>query len=143
MSFLTLKEKIKSVLATITDIAQVEDYPTQDFNGFPAVVVRTDGNTSEYESTRENDELYSFTLFLFAPIEQDVKGVAKTRELVEGLCDTIRDTFDSNEFLSGVALPTNRTMLGIRPTVSRIYEADNGKYVTAEINLSIRISKLN
>jgi hypothetical protein len=51
MSFISLKNKIKSVLLTIPEIQQVADYPTQDFSGFPAVVVRTNGNTSEYETT--------------------------------------------------------------------------------------------
>jgi len=68
MSFITLKNKIKSVLLTIPEIQQVLDYPSQDFQGFPAVVVRTNGNTSSYETTSENDEIYGFSLFLFYPL---------------------------------------------------------------------------
>ena len=140
MSFITLKEKIKTVLGTISGIEQVLDYPNQDFHGFPAVIVRTNGNTSEYETTSENSEIYSFSLFVYQNIE-GVFTAEKAREILEELCDTIRDTFDSNEFLTGVSLPSDRVMLGVRPTVSDIGEDDSGKYCIAVIDLSIRISK--
>ncbi len=65
----------------------------------------------------------------------------KSREIIEELCDTVRDTFDSDEFLTGLSLPSGRTMLGVKPTVSKIYEEDSGKYVVAEIVLDIRVSK--
>jgi len=140
MSFIILKEKVKTVLQSISAIQQVLDYPNQDFSGFPAVIVRTNGNTSQYETTSENDEVYSFSLFVYQNIE-GVFSAEKAREILEELCDTIRDTFDSNEFLNGVTMPTGRTMLGIRPTVSEIGEDDSGKYCIAVIELAIRISK--
>lgn len=146
MSFITLKNKIKSVLLTISDIQQVFDYPNQDFDGFPAVVVRTNGNTSEYETTHENDELYSFSLFCFqiqsSENEDPVYSKQKARQILEELCDKIRDTFDTDEFLNGVAMPAGRTLLGVKPTVSDIGEDDSGKYCIAEIKLDIRVSKL-
>lgn len=140
MSFKTIKAQIKSILEGLSDINQVLDYPSQDFQHFPAVVVRTNGNTSEYETTHENDEIYSFSLFVF----QNLDGVfskEKSRDILEELCDTIRDTFDSDEFLNGVSLPSDRTMLGVKPTVSSIDEDDSGKYVVAEIEIAVRISK--
>lgn len=142
MSFITLKGKIKTVLEGINGIQQVSDYPNQDFKGFPAVVVRTDGNSSDYETTSENSEIYAFSLFVFQNIGKDAPiGQQKARNILEELCDTIRDTFDSNEFLNGVVMPTGRIMLGVKPTVSEIGEDDEGKYVIAKIELAIRVSK--
>lgn len=141
MSFITLKDKIKEKLSGISIIQQVEDYPTIDFNGYPAVTIRSDGNTSQYETNYENDEIYSFTLFLYYPIDTTVKSMKQARSIVEETCDEIRDTFDSDEFLSGIILPSDRTMLGVRPTVSIIGEEESGKYIGAEIELAIRISK--
>lgn len=141
MSFISLKSKIKSVLQAIPAIQQVLDYPNQDFQGFPAVIVRTDGNTSQYETTNENDELYTFSLFAYQDIAGGVFSQEKARNILEELCDTIRDTFDSNEFLTGVTLPSNRVMLGVKPTVSEIGEDESGKYCIAVIELAVRISK--
>lgn len=140
MSFITLKEKIKTVLLTISDLQEVKDYPTHDFGGYPSAMVRTDGNISNYETTNENDELYTFTIFLFQNLD-GIHNVVKSREIIEELCDTVRDTYDSDEFLAGVSLPSDRTMLGVKPTVSKIYEEDSGKYVIAEIEIAIRVSK--
>lgn len=140
MSFITIKAKIKSMLQSIPQIEHVTDFPNQDFSGFPAVMIRTNGNSSEYETTTENDELYSFSLFTY----QIVEGVftpAKARNILEEMCDIIRDTFDSDEFLNGIVLPSDRTILGVRPTVSEIGEDDSGKYCIAKIEIAVRVSK--
>jgi len=140
MSFVTLKSKIKTKLQAMSQIAQVTDYPNQDFQDYPAVMIRTNGNTSNYETTTENQEVYSFSLFVF----QNLDGVfskEKARNILEELCDIIRDTFDSDEFLSGISMTSDRTMLGIRPTVSKIGEDDAGKWCIAEIELACRVSK--
>lgn len=141
MSFISLKSKIKSVLETITDIQQVTNYPNQDFSGFPAVMIRTNGNTSDYETTKENEEIYSFSLFVFQNLDTHFFTKEKARNILEELCDTIRDVFDNDEFLNGIVLPSGRVMLGIRPTVSEIGEDDEGKFVIAVIELAVRISK--
>ncbi len=140
MSFVTLKSKIKNILEAVSEIQHVSDYPNQDFSGFPAVMVRTNGNTSEYESTHENEEVYSFSLFVFQIIEGQFTA-EKSRSILEETSDIIRDTFDSDEFLNGISMPIGRVILGIRPTVSNIGEDDSGKYCIAEIELSIRVSK--
>jgi len=140
MSFISIKAKLKAVLKTIPTIAQVSDYPTQDFSGFPSVMIRTNGNTSVYETTNENDELYSFSLFVFQIIEGAFTA-EKARNILEEECDIIRDTFDSDEFLNGIVLPAGRTLLGVRPTVSKIGEDDSGKYCVAEIEVAVRVSK--
>jgi len=141
MSFKVIKEKLKTKLQGIGDIQQVEDYPTEDFSGYPAVSVRTDGNSSQYETTNENQELYVFTLFAFYPIDNETNSKVKTREIIEELCDTIRDNIDSDEFLSGISMPSGRVLLGALPTVSKIYEADAGKFITAEIEVAVKVSK--
>jgi len=64
MSLIVIKEKIKSKLQSISTIQQVADYPTVDFQGYPAACVRTDEKTGEYETTSENYEEYFFTVYL-------------------------------------------------------------------------------
>lgn len=140
MSFIAIKGKIKSVLQGLSEIQQVSDFPNQDFSGFPSVMIRTNGNTSNYETTHENDEIYSFSLFIFQIIE-GAFSAEKARDILEEMCDLIRDTFDSDEFLNGIAMPAGRTILGVKPTVSKIGEDDSGKHSIAEIELAVRVSK--
>lgn len=144
MSFSVLKEKIKTKLEGISDIQQVKDYPSVDFNGYPSVTVRTTGNTSDYETTTENLEVYNFEIIAFQQLADDgAKTNVQAREIIEGLCDTIRDNFDSDEFLAGLSLPSNRNLMGVVPTVSEIMEEDSGKYVVAVIEIACKVSKRN
>jgi hypothetical protein len=135
-----LKEKIKTITSGITGVAKVEDYPTQDFSQFPAVEISFDGNTSEYETTNENLELFVYNLYLYQIID-GVFDRKKSRLILEELSDTIRDTFDSDEFLVGISMPSGKTLMGVRPTISEIGESDDGKYAMAKIEISIRVSK--
>lgn len=140
MSYIVLKNKIKSELQSISTLQAVADYPTQDFQGYPAACIRSDEQSGAYESTAENYEEYSFTVYLLQNLD-GVWDVVKSREIIEELCDQVRDHFDSDEFLSGIAMPSGRVLLGIRPTSSKIFEEEGGKFVVAEISLICRISK--
>lgn len=141
MSFVQLKKQIKTVVDGLSEIQQVSDYPTENFNGYPAIVIRTMGVENEYETTDQNYEEYIFNLYLIVENSEDIESKQETRSLVEELCDTLRDTFDSDEFLDGVSLPSDRQMLGVRPAVAEIDEDENGKYVTATIVLKCRVNK--
>lgn len=139
--YVTLKEKIKTELQEITGIQAVADYPTMDFQGYPAACVRSDEKEGQYETTSENYEEYKFTVYLLQNLDGQVFSPVKSREIIEELVDTVSDHFDSDEFLSGIAMPNDRVLLGIRPTNSRIFEEESGKFVVAEVSLACRVSK--
>jgi len=140
MSFVTLKAQIKSKLESLDDIQEVANYPSQDFQGYPAAMVRSNGNSSDYETTCDNQEIYSFSIILLQPIKGTMSE-EKARTVMEELCDTVRDAFDSDEFLSGISLPADRVMIGIRPTVSEIGQEDEGKFIVADIEIACRVQK--
>lgn len=142
MSFIAIKEKLKTKLEAISEIEEVKDYPSVDFDGYPSVTVRTMGNVSDYETTTENIETYNFEVIAFQQLADDgAKTNVQAREIIEGLCDTIRDNIDDDEFLDGIVLPAGRELIGVRPTVSQIMEEDSGKYVVALIEIACRVSK--
>ena len=141
MSIVTLKEKIKTKLDAIDEIKEVQDYPTVSCNGYPLAVVRSMGVGNDYETTCENLETYRFEVYLVFENSGGVKTLSDTRGIVEGLCDTVRDNFDDDEFLSGLSLPADRQLMGVSPAIGEINEVEEGKYVEATIILNIRISK--
>jgi len=141
MSFIQLKKEIKSTLDGLSEIQQVEDFPTEDFNGYPSVSIRSMGVEDDYETTDQNYEEYVFNLYLNVENSKDIESKIENRNLLEELCDLVRDTFDSNEFLDGVELPADRQMIGVRPAVAEIDESEDGKYVTATIVLKCRVNK--
>lgn len=137
-----LKEYIKSYLIATTGVGQVEDYPNQDFNTWPGIEVSYNGNTSTYLSTSENDILYAYTLFIYQIVEGSIDK-RRARLILEELSDVIADRFDSNEFLDGVALPSGKTMIGVKPTTVEIAEDEEGKYIVARMEIATRITKQN
>lgn len=141
MSYVTLKKKIKSELQSLTTIHQVGNYPRLDFSGFPSANVRSDSKSGEYETTSENYEEFGFTIFLIQPIEGDVWTPEKSREIIEELTDEVCDHLDQNEFLSGIVMPNGKSFIGMRPTDSRVFEEEAGKYAIGEIKLACRVTK--
>ena len=135
-----IKEYIKDYLVATTGVGQVEDYPNQDFNTFPGVQVSYDGNTSTYLSTTENDILYTYTLFIYQVVEGDIDR-RRARLILEELSDTIADRFDSNEFLDGISMPSNKTMIGVKPTTVEIAEDEEGKFTVAKMEIATRVTK--
>lgn len=145
MSLLVIKEKLKAELGEIGDIQQIADFPTMDFQGYPAACVRTDEKTGQYETTSENYEEYFFTVFLLQIMAKQTEGGlfdnVKSREIIEALIDTVQDHFDVDEFMDGISMPSGRVLLGLRPTNYRIFEEESGKYVIGEIKIVARVSK--
>jgi hypothetical protein len=132
-SFEHIRETIKTKLLTINSIQEVQDFPTLEFTGFPAVVVKTVGNDTNFQTNNDNKRTYIFRLYVFQEIE--TPGNKKARRIVEGVVDDILDSFDTDQLLSGITLATNEVMIISMPALAEIYE--DAKYTVAEVELRI------
>lgn len=141
MSLVVIKNHIKSKLLAISNIQEVQDYPTVDTNGYPLAVVRSMGVDNDYETTCENIETYKFQVYLIVENSGDLSNLSATRAIVEALFDEVRDNFDNDEFLSGISLPADRQLMGVLPALGDINEVEEGKYVEGTIILNIKVSK--
>jgi len=127
--------QIKAKLEGISVIQEVHDYPTESFGGFPAAVVKSTGNESEFQSTTDNKRIYTFTVYLIDEIESE--NVRQSRRVIRGVVDDVMTSFDQDQLLSGVDLPNNESMLFVRPALSEIWEEP--EYVVAELNISVMV----
>ena len=137
MSFEVLRASIKTKLQGLSAIQVVYDYPTEDFTGYPAAMVRSVGNESKYSTTKDNERHYVFEIFVIQESESDLKNRRKARQIIESAADDVMNAFDRDEYLSGISLPTNYTIVGIIPALSGI--TDEEKYVVGKIELTIKI----
>ena len=140
---INLKSKIKTEIQEVLDFgaASVKDYPTTDFQTYPACAIRTDEGTGEYETTAENYEEYIFTLFFLQLIDTEAHDPVKSRAIMEEIVGSVRLHFDTDEFMAGLSIPSGYAFLGIRPTHWRIYDEEAGKFVVGEVKIVARISK--
>jgi len=145
MSFNILSTKIKSILEGISDIQIVYDYPWLKFSGYPAATVTPSGYDSDYETSSENQRVYIYTLRLFVNLNDVNKTTYKEKvedghRIIRELTDTVIDTFDKDELLDGIILPTGYTMIGVKPVPSSIVYFPQEKMVVSEIKLEVKIS---
>lgn len=138
--FEIIRNKIKSKLEDIGSIEEVEDYPTDEWNGFPAAMVVSTRNESEFQTTVENKRTYVFTVYILQEIES--QGKKKARRIIEGVVDDIMEDFDKDQLLSGIedSLPDNEDIIISFPMLSSITNDEKYAYAELEINVMIQFN---
>lgn len=140
--FEIIRNKIKEKLQGIIEIQEVQDFPTQEFGGFPAAIVKSTKNEAEFETTKENLRIYVFTVYIMQDITS--QGMHKARRIVEEVVDKVIDSFDQDQTLSGVelqnALPNDKTVLICYPILTELGTTDDEKYVVAQLEVRVKIS---
>lgn len=141
--FAVIRDKIETKLGTITSIQEVKDYPTEQFNGFPAAMVTSTRNEAELETTIHNKRIYVFTVFLLQEIES--QGESQARKIIEGVVDDVIKSFDEDYKLSGLqddldAADSNETVIISFPLLSDIYTDPDTKYVIGELEIKVVVS---
>jgi hypothetical protein len=141
MSFSILRSKIQSTLEGISAIQKVYNYPKlPDDTGLPMVSITPSDADSDYETTDENKRLYTFVLRVF--YETKSGGTSNAVSALEGLIDTIVDTFDQDDTLTGIAddLPSRYTLIQLVPTPSVWNYFIEQNYIMAEIKITAIMS---
>ena len=146
MSMQVLSDQIKTKLEAITGISNVYDYAWIDFDGFPAATITPSGFESNYQTNIENERKYIFTVRLFhkiSIIKQKTKEkdrVAEGFRVMRGLIDTVVDSFDKDETMTGIELPTGKTMVSMKPVPTTISYFPDDKIIVGEVQLDINIT---
>lgn len=128
-----IRQKIKEKLQTVTELQEVEDFPNEQWNGFPCAMVETTRNDADFQTTNANKRVYIFTIYLLQ--EYESQGPKKARRIIEGVVDSVVNAFDQDQLLTGISLPSNEVMVISYPALSIIYETE--KYVVAELELRV------
>jgi len=137
MSFATIKQKIKEKLGTINSIQEVADYPNEEFQGFPAVMIASARNEGEFETTTENKRTYVFKVFVLQKCDAEM-GEQKARNIVDGVVDDIIEAFDEDQQLSGISLPAQEMMIICSPMLGEV--RSEPPYIVGELEIKILIS---
>lgn len=143
MSWSSLRGDIYTLLQTVSGIADVQPLPTLDFSGYPAVTVAPSDLESDYESQSENLRTYAFMVTVF--YDASIGGVANAINKVEETIDSIIDRIDQEEKIGatrviGANLPSNYTILAVRPVIHPFLYSQEEDMVVAEISLRVMCS---
>ena len=137
MSFINILGKIKSKLQNIDSIQEVQDFPTNEFGGFPAAMATSTRLEADFQTTTENKRIYVFTVYII----QEVKSQSerKARQIVEEVVDDVIEDFDKDQLLSGINLPSNEVIIISWPVLSDIYTGGEGRYVVGALEIKVMI----
>ena len=144
MSWQVLRPQVKAVLDTIPEIAEVSQAPKIRFNSYPAAHVIPSENTGDYETTKENERTYAFTVRAFyetknTTIEEALLGL---EEVVDKIIDAfdLQDLKGSDTRLIGINLPANYMYINLWAVPNRWGELPEDQLLMSEITVRVRIS---
>lgn len=131
-----IRNKVVSKLEGITSIQEVQEFPSEEMNGFPNAQLETVRNESEYETNVQNKRTYVFNIYILQTIES-AGGMKKARRIVQGVVDDVLDTFDEDQQLEGIDMPDNEPLIITLPALSDIYTNIDGIYVVGVVELRV------
>lgn len=137
-TFITVRDKIKTKLEDISDIQVVETYPTTDFSGYPACAIYPNDQESDYQNVVQNERRYTFVVSVFYETTATENSIAL--DALFSLVDQILDSFDQDQQLSGISLPSGKMIIAVEPTTSTWGQVEDRKLLMTNINLVVRIS---
>lgn len=137
-AYTIIKNKILTILQTITKIQEFYGYPVLNFNGYPAAVIVPSNQDSDYETNVDNERVYAFQLSIFQDIQEG--GIENALNALYDLADDVLNAFDSDPVLSGISLPTGYTMIYVAPSISAWQQVEDKDVLFLNITLRVRIS---
>lgn len=144
MSWKVLRPQVKEVLDTIPELQEVSPSPKIRFNGYPAAHVIPSENSGDYETTKENERTYAFTVRAF--YETKDTGIEDALLGLEEVVDKIIDAFDMQDLkggdtrLIGINLPENYMYINLWAVPNRWGELPDDQLIMAEITVRVRLS---
>lgn len=91
----TLRNNIRTLLDSITSIQVKYNSPTMQFDGFPASFIVPVSSPNEFQSTHENERIYTFRIWSF--VEYDVESAEAAYNNLMDVMDDVINKIDHEE----------------------------------------------
>lgn len=137
-AYTTIKNKILTILQTVTKIQEFYSYPVLNFNGYPAAVIVPSEQGSDYETNVDNERVYAFQLSIFQDIQEG--GIGAALDALYDLADDVLNAFDKDPTLAGISLPTGYTMIYVAPAITAWQQVEDKDVIFLNITIKVRIS---
>lgn len=137
-TYQALRDKIVTKLESVSDVAEVHRFPRLDFEAYPAcVVIPTDGE-GDFESNDEDLRNYVFDIYVYYEYKQTGKDTALDR--LYDVIDDILDEFAGDKTMTGVTLPSGKTLLTAKPLAAGWDDLSDNELLQARIRVDVLVS---
>lgn len=131
----TIRSNLKTLLQTVTQIANVYDYLNPNVEGYPAIIFDVSNNRSDMLTDTENLRTVTFTVYILQEIA--VQGQQSAIDLLDAATNAVVTALEkiTNMSLSGSVdwvMPT----VGPREQVS----SPNGALFSQRLDIEVKIS---
>lgn len=150
-TYQTLRDNLYTLLNTLKTsgvLQEVHQYPTLEFNGYPAIMINPSGNEGDYLTQAENKRLYKFNVWIFQEFDQlgIPKAIGSLMDSVDSIVNLIEkeDSPDTDRTLDD-NLPDGYTLVSVKPTFADVQQDLEAKtmfvqvivrcYVTVDLTL--------
>ena len=99
----TFRDALKTALSAVASVDSVYDYPADNFSGFPAIVINSNGWDNTFSDTSRNRITYHFDLYLFQGINKTT-GESEARKRMDDLSDTLVALFNPQVHFAGAIM---------------------------------------
>lgn len=96
----TIRDALLTTIDAMSNIAEVYNYPADNFSKFPAVVINSNGWDNVFSDTSRNRITYHFELFLFQGVN-DTTNEQVARLRIDDLSDSLLVYFTSQTHFAG------------------------------------------
>lgn len=142
-NLVNISSALVNVLSSIKDtdgtglFRDLQELPTLEFSGYPAVTIAPSGVASDYATVIQNMRNYAFDVDVFYPVEDatTTAGYATAFTAMRAIMDNVLDALDNSNDL-------NNACQILRPTPSSwtVVETTASVMISARINLQCLIT---
>ena len=139
----TLHTNLRTILNAIASLQVVYNRPSMEFTGFPAAFMVPVSNDNQFQSTNENERMYSFRVWAF--VEYDTVSADTAYNTLMDVIDDIVNAIDKEEDpqqntrIMGTALPSGYTLMAVMPALGQIIPDEEVKLLAAEITVRCKV----
>ena len=101
-NFILVKNKIKTMLESITDLKYVYGYPKGELSGYPVATIYSAEYNPEWVDTTRDKDIYRFTIHLFQEISATGQGAEQAERITDKVLVKIVQKFQTDYILEGL-----------------------------------------
>lgn len=142
MAYKTLRDNLKTLLASLSELQVVYANPTFKPSGYPFAFIGRSGNESDYQSTQENQRVYVFKVWVITQFDQDT--FAEADNLMYDVIDAVLNKVEEQESPSSARsmasnLAAQYTLAAVEALPSRSVSDEVEKLLATEITVRCKV----
>lgn len=141
MSYQSIRQSIKTLIDSVSGLADVKNKPTLNFSGYPAVTIVQQDFENQFLSRDENLRTYTFMVRVF--YDSASGGVNNAVSNLETVVENITNKIDDEEAIEitrtiASSLDSNETLIAIESVPNEWNFVESTAMIVQEITVNIQ-----